>query len=172
MRNFSLFWLAFLVAGALSQTTSAQGGADTGHVSAAGHFSIALAQTPSAQRPIMPAEGTKGGMQYYWQTPDGDFFVSFYDNSAKPEDPKKELDAIANNYLSGVVKNGGKLMERKAISLDTDIGLEIRVSLQTSETLVLRYYLAERRVFILSTRLKETGEKQLKVLDSFKLVAK
>jgi hypothetical protein len=172
--------LIFLIVGICASLGFAQGDPNPsgrtaipiGHVSKGG-FSILLPVDVTAQRQITPGQGTRGGMQYFWRTSDGEFFVSFYDNSEKSPDAKQELEAMSNNYLSGVTKNGGKLLEKKEITLETKTGLQIKASLKSSETVIIRYFLVERRVFILSTRWnpKETGEKQLKVLDSFRLVS-
>ncbi len=179
MRHFIFFWQTLLIIGVFGSLTFAQDipnssrlAAPLGHVSAGGRFAIMLPPNPTAQRRISPGEGTRGGMQYFWRTPDGEFFASYYDNSAKPADAKQELEAMRDNYVSGIVKNGGKLLEKKDLTLDKNIGLEFRTSLKTGETVFIRYYSVEKRIFILSTRWnpKETGKKQLEILDSFRLV--
>jgi hypothetical protein len=148
--------------------------APLGHVSKGGNFAILLPVDVTAQRLIGSSPGNRGGIQYFWRTSEGEFFVSFFDSTEKSADAKQELTAMSNNYLSGVTKNGGKLLEKKDLTLEpTYPGLQIKASLKTGETVVIRYYSVGKRTFIVSTRwnAKETGETQLKVLDSFKLLS-
>ena len=179
MRSYQNFWLILIFIGVIGNPVFAQDGGNSArlvgsirHVSDGGGFTILLPIDPTAQRRIMPSEGNKGGMQFFWRTLDGEFFVSFYDNSLRPLDSKRELEAMRDNFLSGIVKTGGKLLEKKDIALGKISGLEITAQLQSTEIVIIRYYAVGRRVFILSTRLnsKETGEKQLKTLDSFRLL--
>jgi hypothetical protein len=175
MKIFKYFWQTLGLIGVLASINFAQGDrlvTPMGYVSPAGRFAILLPPEVTAQRAITPGEGTKGGMQFFWRNGDGEFFVSYFDNSSKSENPKQELEAMRDNYVSGVVKNGGKLLEKKDLTLDKNIGLEFRMMLQDKATVILRYFFVGKRVYILSTRLneKETGEKQLKVLDSFRVV--
>ena len=180
MQSSQNFWLILIFIGIFGSLAMAQETGNSprlvtplGHISDGGRFFILLPDYPTAQRRIMPSEGTKGGMQFFWRTSEGEFFVSYYDNSSRPLDSKQELKALRDNFLSGIVKTGGKLLEKKEIALAKTFGLEISARLQTSETVIIRYYAVEKRVFILSTRLnsQETGEKQMKILDSFRLAA-
>jgi hypothetical protein len=147
--------------------------APLGHVSKGGNFAIMLPVDVTAQRLIGSSPGTRGGMQYFWRTSEGEFFVSFFDSTEKSSNVKQELTAMSDNYLSGVTRNGGKLLEKKDLTLETYPGLQIKASLRTGETVVIRYYSVAKRTFIISTRwnAKETGETQIKVLDSFRLVS-
>jgi hypothetical protein len=179
MRIVKNIWRVFGLIGLLVASAAAQGDPNSnrlvtpvGHVSKGGRFAISLPVDVTAQRQITPSQGTRGGMQYFWRTGDGEFFVSFYDNTEKPEDAQQELEQLRYNYLSGVLKNGGKSISKSDLTLGKYFGKELRASLQTKETIIIRYYAVEKRIFIISTRVNvnETGEKQLKVLNSFKLV--
>ncbi len=179
MQNYHKFWQVFCLVSILISINFAQGdpnsgrlAATVGHVSKSGNFAISLPIDVTAQRQITPSEGIRGGIQYFWRNTDGEFFVSFYDNTAKPVDAKQELEQMRENFVSGIIKNGGKFLEKKSLTLSNHIGLEFRTSLITKEVVIIRYYSVEKRIYILSTRLNqnETGEKQLKILDSFKLI--
>jgi len=179
MQNYCRIWHAFCflvvlfsVNFAQADPNSARLAATVGHVSKAGNFAISLPIDVTAQRQITPSDGIRGGIQYFWRTREGEFFVSFYDNKEKPVDAKQELEQMRENFVSGIVKNGGKLLEKKDLTLTGSIGLEFRTSLITKEVVIIRYFSIEKRIYILSTRLNqnETGEKQLKILDSFRLI--
>lgn len=144
------------------------------HVSRAGGFSILLPVDVTSQRRITGGQGTTGGIQFFWRTLEGEFFVSFYDNAERSPDAKQELEQLANNYISGIVKNGGRSLEKTETSLETFPGLQIKARLKSGETVVIRYFMVEKRIFIISTRwnLKDTGEKQLYILDTFRLVSR
>ena len=169
--GLTLFFITVFVISAVAQGDPRLV-APVGHISQAGGFGISLPNDVTAQRMITPSQGTKGGMQYFWRTGDGEFFVSFYDNSEQSENPRQELEQLRDNYLSGVVKNGGRNAGKKDLTLDKYPGLELRATLKSKEVVIIRYYSVGKRIFVISTRLNssETGEKQLKILDSFRLV--
>ncbi len=179
MNNLSKALLIFGFVGLFSFVTLAQAKppfsrlkSSAGHISSAGRFSIMLPINPDSERRITAAEGISGGMQYFWRTKDGEFFVTYFDNLTLPEDPKEDLEAGADAYLSGIIKNGGKLLEKKNLILGKNLGIEIKASLKSNEIVIIRYYSVEKRVYVLSTRLNanETGAKQIKTLDTFKLL--
>lgn len=139
-----------------------------------GSFTIALSNVIAGFRRITPGAGIKGGSQFFWRTPDGEFFASYFDNESPYEDARAGLRNFSDGMLENLIAKGGRILSRREISLNDSPGLEIRILLKEGETGVFRYYLVKNRIYTLSTRwaAEANGAAQLKILDSFKLLGK
>ncbi len=146
---------------------------ETNFVSVEGEFSIDLPPGLNGFSPIDPVEGeSRGGSQYRWNIPQGFFMLGFVDHLAAPKNPKAFLELTGNNFIESMTNRGGILISRRELSLGDNVGLEIKMKLNEELIGVNRHYIVKNRIYTLTSGWKEneSGEQQLKILDSFKLI--
>lgn len=139
-----------------------------------GGFTIALPQLFNMRNRFEPREGiSKGGFQYLWRTPQGNFTASLTELVAVPSNVKDTLQTIVDNFIHLQEKNNnGSLISKKEISLDGMQGVEARVHIGADSEIVFRFYILGAKVYGLAASFENTANEaaQLQILDSFKLI--
>lgn len=141
-------------------------------ISVEGGFTIALPAFAQSFTNIKPTSQVKGGSQYTWQVPEGQFVIGYADRISIPEDVKKELQNTADRLTERFTSSGGKLISTKEVTSDGNKGIEVILKVQEGIIGVSRYFLINNRIYILSSGWEEKadGASQLKILDSFKTI--
>lgn len=140
-------------------------------VSEDGGFTIALPSKLTRSSPVQPIKGiTDGGTKLGWDSPQGAFVFSFTNYLKIPENPSKIFEELSNDVVTTFTD--AKLMSKKTTSFLGNPALETTMHHKRGATMFYRYFFVEKRLFILTTMWKdgESGEMQLKILDSFKLI--
>lgn len=169
---FSFKNLFFLIA-LLAFSVSATAAQSADFVAPDGSFRIALPNDSASINVVNPSAVTKGGNEFGWQVPQGQFLIGYLDLASAPEGAKQKLQTSGDDLIKNITEYGGKLTSKKDIALDGNPGLEIKFQLPNDFVAITRYYLVKNRVYNLSTEwaIKEDGAAQLKILDSFQLTA-
>lgn len=137
-----------------------------------GGFSLSLPEQISSFRRVEPLEGkTKGGMQFFWQIPQG-FYTAGYVDLYLPEEGKNVIETTSADVIKQTISDGGKLISKKEISFEGNPGLEVIMSLKNAVIVIGRHYVVDKRIYTITSGWREgdDGTKQLKILDSFKLI--
>lgn len=174
---FAALVLGFSISAVSGQTPPPAGGGPSSapaktFSSIDGGFSIELPQYFSEFKGIDPVpDVTTGGSSFSWKS-NGDFFnVGFLDRILQPGESERLVDLMAADYIATMEALKATLVRREEFSVNGYRG----VSITMSNGLALaqfRYLLVKERLFMLATGwdAKEDGGRQLRILDSFRLI--
>jgi hypothetical protein len=141
-------------------------------ISVEGEFTIALPEQTIGSRSVPPIEGkTKGGKQFFWETPQGYFTAGFVELYSA-ENGKSVIQSTSADLIEQVLSDGGKLISKKEILFKGNSGLELIMRLKNAVIVIGRHYVVSKRIYTITSgwREGEDGAQQIKVLDSFKLI--
>ena len=169
MHRFKKYFFFILLAAFSVSLTFAQ---SKDFVSPDGSFKIALPNDSVGSNEVSSSPSVKGGSEFSWKLPQGQFLVGYIDLSASPEEAKQKLQKSGDDLVKNITDYGGKLLTRKALLLDGNSGVEIKLQLPDEMVAITRFYLVKNRIYNLSTdwSAKEEGAAQLKILNSFQLI--
>lgn len=145
-------------------------------VSGKGGFSIALPAKPTEETGTDRGPGGEPADKSltWWLTDSQVFSVSYVDSKAvSKEDGIARVKASADGLIGMLDSKGGKLVSRRDIAVGEHFGVEVRYSLKQGAVAITRYYIVDKRMFIITTIwLPDADDKdELKILDSFKIIS-
>jgi hypothetical protein len=177
-----VFLMTFLVGSAFPQSIISSGNSTSKRtnksqrdfVSLEGEFTINLPSNISGLNSLEPMEGIrKEGLELTWIVPEGKFEVGFYNRIESSQNAKQVLEGAAARVTDILLNyGGGKLISKKEIKFNENLGLEFRIGFVDFSTKLLRFYLVKDKIYTLSTSWEKDKDEivQLKILDSFRLV--
>lgn len=145
----------------------------SGFVSKEGGFTIDLpGEDVKKSTTAMGRAFATAAFEHKWDNDQGYFVVTYADLTEELDNHEAFLKLVSQSLVDDMGKEGGKLKSERALMLDGNHGYEVVINLKGGMVGIGRYYLVKKRVYTIFSGWKnnENGEKQLKILDSFKLL--